>query len=123
MKTAVLRSGIALVASTTLLLTAGCAADGAADTADEPTTSATAEQSEQSQSADGPVEVPDVTLLILETAMGNLMRAGLTAEAVDETGAPVPQDDLTAWVVTAQDPADGTVDAGTAVTLTVKPRG
>lgn len=119
MKTSALRSGLAALAATAVLLTAGCASD---DATDEPAT-ATTEQAEESPSSDGPVEVPDVTLLILETASGNLMRVGLTTEVVDEAGVPVPDGDATAWVVTAQDPADGTVDPGSTVTLTVKPRG
>ena len=70
----------------------------------------------------GPVEVPDVVLLILETAQGNLMRSDLEATVVDEAGAAVTIDDPTAWLVTAQDPAEGEVERGSSVTLTVKAR-
>lgn len=100
------------------LFLAGCAADG--DSAPEPTP--TAEQTTEPAEA-GPVDVPDVTNLILETARGNLLRAGLEVEVVDESGETVAVEDATALIVTAQEPAAGTLEPGAVVTLTVKPRG
>lgn len=123
MNASVLRTTVAALATAAVLVTAGCAADET----EEPTTTPTAEETadegtDGGTDADGPVEVPDVTVLILETAEGNLVRAGLEVEVVDEAGAAVESEDRTAWIVTAQDPSEGTVEPGTVITLTVKPR-
>lgn len=120
MNATVLRTTVAALAATAVLVTAGCSADET----EEPTATPAAEETteEGGAEADGPVEVPDVTVLILETAEGNLVRAGFEVEVVDETGAPVEDEDRTAWIVTAQDPSEGTVEPGTVITLTVKPR-
>lgn len=119
------RTGVAAAAATlaaTLVLT-GCSGDDA-DTTPEATEPAAAEETTTPEPEQtGPVEVPDVTNLILETAQGNLMRKGLETEVVDETGAAVTVDDATAYLVTGQDPAEGTLEAGETVTLTVTPRG
>jgi hypothetical protein len=116
-----LRVGSAVLAAAAALLVAGCTAN--AET--EPDTEATAEATAPAEETDptAPVEVPDVTNLILDTAEGNLMRVGLEAEVVDAEGAAVTVDDATAFVVRAQEPADGTVDPGSTVTLTVELRG
>lgn len=119
------RTGVAAAAATlaaTLVLT-GCSG-GDADTTPEATEPAAAEETTTPEPEQtGPVEVPDVTNLILETAQGNLMRKGLETEVVDETGAAVTVDDATGYLVTGQDPAEGTLEAGETVTLTVTPRG
>lgn len=122
----------AAAAATTLLAAAlltGCTAD--ADGGSEPTDaaepSATATTDDDGTAEEpaptGPTEVPDVTLLILETAQGNLLRAGFEVETVDAAGAPVAVDDATTYKVVAQDPAEGTLEPGATVTLTVEPRG
>lgn len=122
MKSTVLRAGAAALATTAVLVLAGCAG-GTED--EQPTATATAEAEEQAEETEesATVEVPDVTVLILETAQGNLARNGLEVEVVDESGAPLTVDDATAYTVTAQEPAEGTVDRGSVVTLTVAPRG
>jgi len=118
------RSAAAASAVLAALLLSGCTSD-----ADEPTEPATETATEEAPEAQdepeesGPVEVPDVTLLILETAQGNLMRAGLEYTIVDAAGQPVAVDDASAYRVVAQDPAEGTVEPGQTVTLTVEPRG
>lgn len=122
------RTGVGAVATALVatLLVAGCSADADSDDATpEATQSATADESAAPEQTDetGPVDVPDVTHLILETAQGNLLRAGLESEVVDEAGAPVTVDDATTFTVTAQDPSEGTLEAGETVTLTVAPRG
>lgn len=126
MRLSVRTGAAAATALAATLLMAGCAADADADADSEtPEASATAEETaapEETEPA-GPAEVPDVTSLILETAQGNLVRAGLEAEVVDESGAPVTADDATAFTVTAQEPSEGTLEAGETVTLTVAPRG
>ena len=119
-------AGAVATALAAMLLVAGCAADADTET-DTPEATASAETEEsvapEESDATGPAEVPDVTNLILETAQGNLMRVGLDAETVDEDGAAVSVDDPTAYTVTAQDPSEGTLEAGETVTLTVVPRG
>ncbi len=120
------RTGAVATALAATLLLAGCAADDETDTATpEATESAAAEDAADAEETapTGPAEVPDVTNLILETAQGNLVRAGLEAETVDETGAPVSVDDATGYTVTAQEPSEGTLEPGETVTLTVAPRG
>ncbi len=119
------RAGAVTVALGAALLLAGCTSDADGDSATgEPTAQASAtEEAEDAPAAEGPVEVPDVTLLILATAEGNLVRAGLESATVDAAGAPVTVDDPATYLVTAQDPADGTVEPGSTVTLTVEPRG
>lgn len=117
-------AGVVATALAATLLVAGCTADADTDT-ETPEATAPAEETtapEETEPA-GPTEVPDVTNLILETAQGNLVRAGLEAEVVDESGAPVTVDDATAYTVTAQEPSEGTLEAGETVTLTVAPRG
>lgn len=114
-------ASVALAVAATLLL-AGCSSDGDADSdtsADAAATTAAAEDADPN----APVEVPDVTNLLLQTAQDNIEAKGLTVEIVDESGAALVVDDATAFTVAAQDPADGTVDPGSAVTLTVAPRG
>lgn len=120
------RTGAAAAAAAlaATLLVAGCSADADSDDA-APEATPTAEETaapEETEEA-GPVDVPDVTNLILETAQGNLLRAGLEAEVVDESGAPVTVDDATTFTVTAQDPSEGTLEPGETITLTVAPRG
>ncbi len=120
------RTGAAAAALAATLLVAGCSADADSDDATpEATESAAAEESAAPAETEetGPVDVPDVTNLILETAQGNLLRAGLEAEVVDESGAPVTVDDATTYTVSAQDPSEGTLEPGETVTLTVAPRG
>lgn len=122
------RTGVGAVATAlaATLLVAGCSADADSDDATpEATASATADESAAPEETEetGPVDVPDVTNLILETAQGNLLRAGLEAEVVDESGAPVTVDDATTFRVTAQDPSEGTLEPGETVTLTVEARG
>ena len=117
------RAGAAALAVTAALLVAVCTAD-ADSGADEPEPTQT-ETSVPEDTAEptGPAEVPDVTLLILETALGNMSRAGLEVETVDASGAPVTVDDPTTYKVVAQDPAEGTLEPGQTVTLTVESRG
>ena len=67
--------------------------------------------------------MPNVTGLILETGQSNLMLAGLEAELVDGTGATVEVDDPLTFLIVGQDPADGQLEPGEAVVLTVEPRG
>ncbi|MCU1431751.1 MAG: hypothetical protein JWP95_856 [Actinotalea sp.] len=117
----VIRAAVTALLSTAALLTAGCAPDGEART-ETPASEATETDGASGAEDSVSVEVPDVTVLLLDTAQGNLLRAGLEAEVVDESGAPVTADDPTAWRVTEQDPADGTVERGSVVTLTVVPR-
>lgn len=119
MKASVLRTTVAALAASAVLLTAGCSAEES-DAAETPAAEETA--ADQGGEVTGPVEVPDVTVLILETAEGNLERAGLQVEVVDASGAPVEDEDRTAWIVTDQDPAEGTLEAGETVTLVVEAR-
>jgi beta-lactam-binding protein with PASTA domain len=103
-----LRLATATLAVAAALFATGCASDG---------------DSNGDTDTNGPVDVPDVTHLILDTAQGNLLRAGLEVTLVDADGQPVTAEDPLAFTVTDQDPADGTVEPGSAVTLTVEPRG
>lgn len=113
---AVLAATAALVVALTV---AGCS-----DSGDGGTDGSTVETTAAMSTDSGPADVPDVTHLILETALGNLTLLGLETEVVDESGAPVTVDDATAYTVEEQDPAAGeTLDAGATVTLTVAPRG
>ncbi|MCL3861922.1 PASTA domain-containing protein [Actinotalea sp. K2] len=120
MKNRVVRAAATVLAVSGVLLSAACTSDPESEPAATPTQ--TQEEQGQEEGVSGTVTVPDVTVLILETAQGNLERAGLEVEVVDESGAAVATDDATAWVVTDQDPADGTVERGTLVTLTVAAR-
>lgn len=121
------RTGVGVVAGAlaATLLVAGCSADADSDDATPEATQSAADESAAPEETEetGPVDVPDVTNLLLETAQGNLMRAGLEAEVVDESGAPVTVDDATTFRVTAQDPSEGTLEPGETVTLTVEARG
>lgn len=117
MKNSVLRTGAAALAAAALLLTAGCAADEDAPETEETSTEEATEAAET-----GPAEIPDVTVLVLETAQANLTALGLEVEVVDETGAALEVEDPTAYQVVTQDPADGTVEPGQVVTLTVRER-
>jgi hypothetical protein len=130
MKRSSVRPALAGLAAAVVLVTSACSAqEEAAGTA--PTASPTVEETagptgapeQEEADDDGPVRVPNVTVLILETAQGNLMLAGLEAEVVDETGAPVEVEDPVAYQVVAQDPAEGELERGETVTLTVRPRG
>lgn len=119
MKNSVLRTGAAALAAAALLLTAGCAADeDAPETAETSTTEETAEETAET----GPAEIPDVTVLVLETAQANLTALGLEVEVVDETGAALEVEDPTAYQVVTQSPDEGTVEPGQVVTLTVRER-
>ena len=117
-------AGAVATALAATLLVAGCSADADGDDA-TPEATQSAEESAAPAETDetGPVDVPDVTNLLLETAQGNLMRAGLEAEVVDESGAAVTVDDATTFRVVAQDPSEGTLEPGETVTLTVEARG
>lgn len=118
-----LRTASAALAVAATLLLAGCSSDGDADS--DSSADATTDTTAASEDVDpnAPVEVPDVTNLLLQTAQDNIEAKGLTVEIVDESGAALVVDDATAFTVAAQDPADGTVDPGSAVTLTATPRG
>lgn len=111
----------ALVVAAALVLT-GCSSDSDDATSDESSPAQT-ETAAQEVDPNAPVEVSDVTNLILETAQQTLEAQGLTVDVVDESGAAVTVEDPTTYTVSAQDPADGTVDPGSTVTLTVAPRG
>lgn len=107
----------AALAATAFL--AGCSDSGSDDaatpsgTTDEVTSGADA-------TASGQVEVIDQTHLLLTTAQDTLEARGLTVETVDATGQGRTVDDPTVWVVVAQDPISGEVEAGSVVTLDVK---
>jgi opacity protein-like surface antigen len=121
-----LRPALAGLAAAAVLMTAACSADEeatGAGTATEETAGPTVEESAPAEEEDGPVDVPNVTGLILETGQSNLMLAGLESELVDEAGATVEVDDPMTYLVVGQDPADGQLDRGEVVTLTVEPRG
>lgn len=126
MKTAV-RTGMAIAATAAVLLTAACGSDSSDEPTTETTTDTSTETSSPEESAPAetaaPTEIPDVTLLILETAQSNLMQAGLEADILDESGATPDTSDATQWVVVEQDPEGGSpyVD-GVTVTLTVRER-
>ncbi|WP_225754280.1 PASTA domain-containing protein [Actinotalea sp. Marseille-Q4924] len=124
-----MRPALAGLAAAAVLMTAACSAQeeptGTATTASpEATESAEAtEEPAEEEPADGPSAVPNVTGLILETGQANLMLAGLEVELVDAAGAPVEVADPMTYLVVAQDPADGELERGETVTLTVEPRG
>ncbi|MBO1750242.1 PASTA domain-containing protein [Actinotalea sp. BY-33] len=120
MKKASVRVGAAALAASVVLLTAACSSDETENEATEPAQEQ--EQEQQEDVAEGPTEVPDVTVLILETAQSNLAALGLEIEVVDADGAAVAAEDPTQYIVTDQDPAEGTVEAGDVVTLTVRER-
>lgn len=124
MNRTVVRSALAVAATTAVLLTSACSSDEPEEgtQTESAQVEATEDDTEEAAAPTGPVEVPDVTLLILATAQDNLGRVGLEATLVDETGAEVTADDPTTYLVTEQDPADGELEAGETVTLTVKPR-
>lgn len=129
MKRSSVRPALAGLVTAVVLVTAACSAEeepaGTATTT-SPSVEETAgptEAPEQDESDEGPVRVPNVTVLILETAQGNLMLAGLEAEVVDESGDPIEVDDPVAYQVVEQDPAEGELERGETVTLTVRPRG
>ncbi|KGM13247.1 PASTA domain-containing protein [Cellulomonas bogoriensis] len=116
MNTTVRTGLVALVAAGALVL-AGCAEQ------DEETTVPTDDTDVQTDQAQGTGEVPDVTVLILETAQGNLTRLGLEVEVVDEDGQPVEAEDASQWRVTDQDPVGVPAEEGDVITLTVVERG
>ena len=66
------------------------------------------------------VEVIDQTHLLLTTAQDTLEARGLTVETVDATGQGRTVEDPTEWIVVAQDPISGEVEAGSVVTLDVR---
>lgn len=120
-----LRPALAGLAAAAVLMTTACSADEeatgagtAAEETAEPTTEETAPVEEE-----GPVDVPNVTGLILVTAQSNLMLAGLEAELVDAAGATIEVEDPMTYLVVGQDPAEGQLERGEAVVLTVEPRG
>ena len=107
--------GVAAAALATVALLAACS--GASDDADA---SAPATESATSAGPSGEVRVIDQTNLLLATAQETLEARGLEVEVEDATGQDRPVDAPTAWVVVTQDPVDGTVEAGSTVTLTVR---
>ena len=121
-----LRPALAGLAAAAVLMTAACSADEestAAETTAEASPEETAAPSAPAEEEEGPVDVPNVTGLILETGQSNLMLAGLEAELVDGTGATVEVDDPLTFLIVGQDPDDGQLEPGEAVVLTVEPRG
>lgn len=122
-----LRPALAGLAAAAVLMTAACSADedstAAETTAETSSEETAASPTPAEEEEEGPVDVPNVTGLILETGQSNLMLAGLEAELVDETGATVEVEDAMTFLVAAQDPADGQLERGEAVVLTVEPRG
>ncbi|MBC7290154.1 MAG: PASTA domain-containing protein [Actinotalea sp.] len=122
------RPALAGLAAAAVLLTSACSAQDEPAGAQTPagaesTAESTPDQTAEEQTEDGPVDVPNVTGLILVTAESNLMLAGLESETVDETGAPVEVEDALTYLVVGQDPTDGELERGETVTLTVAPRG
>ena len=112
----VVGAATAALAATAFL--AGCSDSGAED---EPTAAeTTAEATTDDAAASGKVEVIDQTNLLLATAQDTLEARDLTVEVVDSTGQGRTVDDPTLWVVVAQDPLTGEVDAGSVVTLDVR---
>ena len=107
-----MRTVSAALAVAATLLVAGCSSDDA----DSGT------QAQEEVDPNAPVEVPDVTNLILMTAQDTVEAKGLVVEVVDEAGDPVTVDDPSTYTVADQDPIEGTVDPGSTVTLTVEPR-
>ena len=73
-----------------------------------------------SASAAAEVTVYDQTGLLLVTAQETLEGKGLTVDVADATGQGRSIDDPTQWVVVTQDPIDGTLPAGSTVTLTAR---
>lgn len=128
MKNSVLRSGAAALAAAALLLTAGCAADEDTPESEESATEESGAQTDTEETDGeepaeaGPAQIPDVTVLVLETGLANLTALGLEVEVVDEDGAALEVEDATAYQITAQDPAEGTAEPGDVVTLTVRER-
>lgn len=113
--TRILGSAVVLLATAGLL--AACSSDDRGSDDATPTASATsAERGE----ASGEVTVIDQTKLLLVTAQETLEARGLTVTVTDASGAGREIADPTAWVVVTQDPASGTVEAGTEVALTVR---
>lgn len=122
MKLPATRTRLAVGAATAALAAtaflAGCSDSG---TEDEPTAvETTTESSTQDEAASGQVEVIDQTHLLLATAQDTLEARGLTVEVVDSTGQGRTVDDPTLWVVVAQEPLTGEVEAGSVVTLDVR---
>jgi len=117
-----MRTVSAALAVAATLFVAGCSSDGEESTETESAETETpAAQEEVDPNA--PVEVPDVTNLILVTAQDTVEAKGLVVEVVDESGEAVTVDDPSTFTVADQDPIEGTVDPGSTVTLTVEPRG
>ncbi|GCE75517.1 PASTA domain-containing protein [Cellulomonas biazotea] len=113
-----LAAGAAAAALAATAFLAGCSDSGAED---EPTAAeTTAEATTDDAAASGKVEVIDQTNLLLATAQDTLEARDLTVEVVDSTGQGRTVDDPTLWVVVAQDPLTGEVDAGSVVTLDVR---
>ncbi|WP_169165647.1 hypothetical protein [Cellulomonas taurus] len=73
-----------------------------------------------SASAAAEVTVYDQTGLLLVTAQETFEGKGLTVDVADATGQGRSIDDPTQWVVVTQDPIDGTLPAGSTVTLTAR---
>lgn len=73
-----------------------------------------------SASAAVEVTVYDQTGLLLVTAQETFEGKGLTVDVADATGQGRSIDDPTQWVVVTQDPIDGTLPAGSTVTLTAR---
>ncbi|MDC7121506.1 hypothetical protein OMK64_08145 [Cellulomonas fimi] len=113
----VVGAATAALAATAFL--AGCSDSGADDDA-TPTGTSAEVTSGADEEASGTVEVIDQTHLLLATAQDTLEARGLTVETVDSTGQGRTVDDPTLWVVVAQDPLSGEVEAGTVVTLDVR---
>lgn len=73
-----------------------------------------------SSAAAAEVTVYDQTGLLLVTAQETLEGKGLVVDVADSTGQGRAIDDPTQWVVVTQDPIDGTLPAGSTVTLTAR---
>ena len=99
---------------------AGCSDSGSDDEATPTSTSTQAASGGDDEAASGPVEVIDQTHLLLTTAQDTLEARGLTVETVDATGQGRTVEDPTEWIVVAQDPISGEVEAGSVVTLDVR---
>jgi hypothetical protein len=113
----VVGAATAALAATAFL--AGCSDSGSDDDA-TPTGTSAEVTSGADEEASGTVEVIDQTHLLLATAQDTLEARGLTVETVDSTGQGRTVDDPTLWVVVAQDPLSGEVEAGSVVTLDVR---
>ncbi|WP_454048891.1 PASTA domain-containing protein [Cellulomonas sp. Marseille-Q8402] len=105
----------AVVATAALL--AACSG-GSDDTSSTPTDGGSASSTASSASED--VQVIDQTNLLLVTAQETLEARGLEVLVADASGQGRAIDDPTQWVVVTQDPQNGTVEAGSEVTLTVR---